>query len=437
MRIEAVFTRGLPPFRDQTIRFPVSQNDEAADVQLLTGNNGTGKTRLLCLLAAAFGNPTNLKQRCATNETNSSVLLRMPDDSYGVWIGSDERIHHFHSDLDSDALVEQLEQRPSNSMVPSGVNVFARQKGIEKIVRPDLPGAAFAFRGTSRVTDAPVEPLKTLVFGMPEDYLDFDREPDSALLCQSMVNLKMTAAMESLRTTKSGSKRATQIISRLEKTISDISGRDFYFEVVPHPTIRIRPFWGIEMAFDQLPDGLRSVIGWLVACVANLDAKYPDHASPLDIPVVLLVDEPESHLHVAWQRLLLPAAQQLFPNAQVIAATHSPFAIASVNSGWLHTFKFGSEDHSVEARGRTAPRGDSYIDAVEDTLGVDEWFDPETEDLLSQFRERSKAVKNNGDLSKLQELGNQIASRGSALQDIMARELRQAERLLTAAAAKP
>ncbi|WP_017299561.1 AAA family ATPase [Nodosilinea nodulosa] len=41
-------------------------------------------------------------------------------------------------------------------------------------------------------------------------------------------------------------------------------------------------------------------------------------------PHVFLADEPELSLHIAWQRNIIPAITKLNPNAQVIAATHSP-----------------------------------------------------------------------------------------------------------------
>jgi len=41
-------------------------------------------------------------------------------------------------------------------------------------------------------------------------------------------------------------------------------------------------------------------------------------------PFVFLTDEPELSLHIAWQRKIIPAIKNINPNAQVIAATHSP-----------------------------------------------------------------------------------------------------------------
>lgn len=41
-------------------------------------------------------------------------------------------------------------------------------------------------------------------------------------------------------------------------------------------------------------------------------------------PFIFLTDEPELSLHISWQRKIIPAIKQLNPNAQIIAATHSP-----------------------------------------------------------------------------------------------------------------
>jgi hypothetical protein len=57
---------------------------------------------------------------------------------------------------------------------------------------------------------------------------------------------------------------------------------------------------------------------------------------PSDYRLVLLIDEVEAHLHPLWQRCVLPAllkaAEKLIQNVkvQVIASTHSPMVLASL-----------------------------------------------------------------------------------------------------------
>jgi ABC-type multidrug transport system ATPase subunit len=45
--------------------------------------------------------------------------------------------------------------------------------------------------------------------------------------------------------------------------------------------------------------------------------------------IIVLIDEPEQHLHPKWHRLILPMILDLAPKAQVICATHSPQIIGS------------------------------------------------------------------------------------------------------------
>ena len=47
---------------------------------------------------------------------------------------------------------------------------------------------------------------------------------------------------------------------------------------------------------------------------------------------ILLIDEPELHLHVSWHRILINALRELLPTTQIICATHSIEIIESVKS---------------------------------------------------------------------------------------------------------
>jgi len=51
-----------------------------------------------------------------------------------------------------------------------------------------------------------------------------------------------------------------------------------------------------------------------------------------DVDGIVLIDEPEAHLHVALQKKIMPILVSLFPNIQFIVATHSPFVISSLEN---------------------------------------------------------------------------------------------------------
>lgn len=185
------------------------------------------------------------------------------------------------------------------------------------------------------------------------------------------------------------------------------------------------------MSFEQLPDGLRSIVGHLAAVAGKLASAHPEEPDPLGLPVVLLLDEPEAHLHPAWQRHVVRAVQEMLPNAQIFAATHSPFVISSVNEGWIHILRPGKDGLVSVEEPRECGKGDSYLEVLQEVLGVNERFDPETESLLEAYRAmRHEVLAGAWDKeSGLRKMAQEIGERGPSLRHMMGQELWQLDKL--------
>ncbi len=434
-RFEAIRFGELPPFAPQAVVFPANESEGLAEVHLLVGENGTGKTRLLCALASCCGNDVPLASRIGAVDTQNSkfevsvlvsILADRESSELTVWGRPDKWFRD----------VQNLESFSERTW---GLGLPHREKPL-KI-------NAFSYNGAGTVRDAKVSPLATpgvtdeaakkakepsrlLNFSLPTSILE-----ESSFVLQTIANIKMLSAMETL---SKGSEFNTLIADRFESLLTDLTGKKFYFELRAVPEFCIRVNWGgVSMAFDQLPDGMRSVIAWLGTTVARLRMIYPEHHDSLSESFILLVDEPETHLHPAWQRKLLPAAQRLFPKAQIFVATHSPFVISSVNHGWIHVFRENASGQVEIEKARPCSSGDTWIDSVEDVLGLREWYDPETEDMLRQFRETRDSVTSAGvPVEELQTLADQIAPRSETLRALMGKEMTQARRLVAARGAK-
>lgn len=103
------------------------------------------------------------------------------------------------------------------------------------------------------------------------------------------------------------------------------------------PTIRMP--YGQDVAALHASSGIRRIIALAYFLVWSWE-EHQKAASLLDEPatsqVVFLIDEVESHLHPQWQRKIVPAllcvmsklARQA--SVQLLAATHSPLIMASV-----------------------------------------------------------------------------------------------------------
>ncbi|MBN1962393.1 MAG: AAA family ATPase [Deltaproteobacteria bacterium] len=112
----------------------------------------------------------------------------------------------------------------------------------------------------------------------------------------------------------------------------------------------------------------------------------------LNTPGLLLIDEPENHLHPKWQKKFLPIIRAVFPNIQIIAATHSPFIVAS--SPEARVFVCRAKDQTCEVVDVTRTFANEPVDEVlmSDAFSATPPFSEKITQLLYQ---RNEAIKQN------------------------------------------
>jgi hypothetical protein len=413
----AIAFESFPPFGNLRLELPPVEEKpaELAEVHLFTGVNGTGKTRLLSVLAAMLDSPEPLKKRLKGFEGMITIY------------GTDQ------------FPIPGPHARWGNRLSAGSGGVGWNQEGELHSWGSRVP--AFAYSGTAYVVDAPIAVMAAVAKPQREDCLCFVRpEGHSKQLLQAITNLKLQAAMDLMNQTSEGVNptRPTRIVKALESTLSAITGRTFLFEVTTYPNLSLGVKWGgTKLSFDLLPDGLRSIIGWLVHAVVMTDAWLQGKGDPTESEAVFLLDDIEGPLHPAWQRRILPAFQRLFPKAQMFVATHSPFVIASLNHGWIHPLTVDAGGNAGAEKAIPASKGDSYVSVVEDIMGLKEWYDPETEKLLAEFREQREAAYRGdaGAQAKARQLAGHIGARSMELDYMMGRELSQMDRQLAKSSA--
>jgi predicted ATP-binding protein involved in virulence len=265
-----------------------------------------------------------------------------------------------------------------------------------------------------------------------EEALSFSRPADeSSRQLQGIYTMDLQGATE---TSAGLPGRYSKLIKAIESAIQTVTGRPFKFVSMVHPKQELRVRWGDSAAtFDitTLPDGLRSILGWLVQGVVWMDVFHNESPDPLNQPVILLIDEPETHLHPEWQWRVLPMMQRLFPKAQIFVATHSPFVVSSLNeNAWIHRLKVGDGGKVFVEEAKKAERGDSYVTALTEVLGVMGWFDPENQGLLEEFQTLKSAALGGEAGKELEMMGKaqEIAARGLELEQIIGMEVQQYRR---------
>jgi predicted ATP-binding protein involved in virulence len=141
-----------------------------------------------------------------------------------------------------------------------------------------------------------------------------------------------------------------------------------FFDENP-PSLKVafdRPGQGDEtLELSQLSDGYRNLLGLVLDFARRLAQAHPNWPNPLEAPGILLIDEIELHLHPKWQQTIVPDLHAVFPNTQIIATTHSPYVVTTVESRCVHI----AENASVRPC-PTPTYGAKVSDVVAAVMGV-------------------------------------------------------------------
>lgn len=229
--------------------------------------------------------------------------------------------------------------------------------------------------------------------------------------------------------------RAEQIarsIQNIEQVISEITGDAFAFAMNEDDNdVRIRRN-GELLNLSVLPAGLHSIMSWVADLLMRLDRiPWVDSIPPMQRSFLLLLDEIDIHLHPAWQRKVIPVVQKLFPKAQIIASTHSPFVVASAEDAHIVAFAVeNGKSRLVDVL--DSQKGSSYGAVLREVFGIESEFDVLTEEMFTRFRDAKASLLRGEttDRTEVAQLAQQLAQRSFEVSQIVGFELRQLERQL-------
>jgi predicted ATP-binding protein involved in virulence len=419
MRITRLELKNVGVFDEQVINFRPKGDPDKAEVHILTGVNGSGKSTVLFALASTFVIAHQLlEKRFRYTDNRSQIAITCSnsgDHLYLQRLGYDEsRGFRYLAD-------DQLFQHYRRSLKGEWQTVQNREFAF----------AAFAYSGARTLSSSTIEAIKELTTNPLLNTLNFFNPVDSEQLIQWIINTKAKIAFARQDNQLELADRYQDSLLRIEQAVTEIVGYPVEFVFAYQPLgVRVK-VKNLDLDFDLLPDGLKSIISWIADLLMRLDRlKWVDDRNVLDRNFILFLDEIEIHLHPAWQRRILPVIQKLFKNAQIFIATHSPFVVASVSDAWVYRFNVidgKSELASVEE----SKAGSSYATVIDEIFGIDEFFDVETEKELQEFeRLKQELLRGNKTVvPALAVIAQQLSTKSVEVQDIVGRELRQLQRI--------
>lgn len=113
---------------------------------------------------------------------------------------------------------------------------------------------------------------------------------------------------------------------------------------------------GVEMPLEQVSDGYRTVTALVVDLLRRLQDTFqrlelqeePDGTVVCGLPGVVLIDEIDAHMHVAWQQAIGPWLTRHFPAIQFLVTTHSPFICQAASQNGLIRLPAPGEGRTLE-----------------------------------------------------------------------------------------
>jgi len=299
-------------------QFKDVQIDLHARMTILTGRNGTGKTTVLNLLAkhGKFSSPL-LGSPIQARDSLGRYLPGRWDNNIplSASIGSIRYRNGVSAEI---AIPESgavgFEPIITNRQVVHVLNIGSHRK---------LP----KYKPVEKIPTRPVTGKIALDEYQNEFWADISRIPPLTRMKESLISMAVFGLGNSIVASNSESFDIFEDFqSRLKQIIPSNIG--FRRLVVQVPDVIIQSDSG-NFLIDASSGGLMSIIdmAWEVTLFAR---QHPE--------CVIIIDEPENHLHPSMQRELLPALVSAFPEAQFIIATHSPFMVNSVRDAAVYAF---------------------------------------------------------------------------------------------------
>lgn len=437
MRIKSLQLNNVGVFENELIEFKPCPDKKKAEIHIFTGTNGTGKSTILKAMVAAFENVgINSKEEilCVKDTNSFSRYLREMNDTCGATL-------NVHS-------IEDFEIKYSGC--PQGANhlhllskdtetLSAYRKTLlkDKIDKSNyFIFCLFAYSGNRFINLSTDSQESILHLNNPlHDSLEFNKKPNSAFFIDKWLETSLLkesyAKKEYLE--KHG-KIFSNILKKLEIAIGEIIGMDVRIKM-DEKTLNEPVFLydSVEHNLDVLPDGLKSILSWLLdLCMRLGKLQWQTDVPVFERSIVLFLDEIEAHLHIEWQRKILPTIQKLFPNAQIFISTHSPFVVNSVDDAWVYNLEVEKGNAKVR-KVELSQDGKSFTNVLRNIFGVKETFGMAVEKDLKTFRtlmikalDKTISVK---EQKELDSLAKKLADQGTETASIVGFEMRQLDKL--------
>ncbi len=445
MKIRSLTLKHIGVFEDETIIFPEKKEKDKAEIHILTGQNGTGKTTILQALAYSV---LGTEPFVTYEDVNEDIVVDFASTFSKKFKNESSRCKVLLSTNDSIKLDKG--HKPNSSIKQLRIDVI-NSEGINRkekfrletpirFQKPIINFVAFSYSGYRFILhEEKINIKENESYDPLKNALEFNKTygENEYTLNQWLANTiskRNNAFFEGFEEEVERLKRNIENLKLIIKEIIDIP-IDFKFKNANSKIVAVKQ--DIELDFDLLPDGLRSIISWIGDLLMRMDALEWENDLPVfEREFILFLDEIEVHLHPSWQRKVLPVVQKLFKNAQIFITTHSPFIVNSIDGAYIYELKLDAEGKcKVELPigiSDTSKPIDEVLNEVYDIEPTQMYGEPRTIEIEDFQKDVEKAYKKEADFDKKAFLSKakKLAFRSTELRNNVQFELRQLSKSL-------
>ncbi len=425
-RIHQVIVNHLGVFEHLDLQLKEKVDAKKADIHILTGENGTGKSTILQVISN-LTTPHQLTPKAHLDFKDQVYAeIRFSSFQESIKIGESEILafEGWRNKFNNGQW--QVERNKHDALFKYFQKWHSYQ--FEK-----FDFAIFAYSGYRRLDQTNISYIQEISENPLERSLDISNSINPQILLQWVANTKTKEALAYTRNDLAKAEQYKNSIKRIEKVVSDITGLQVEFILADNPLQVQINIDGIKLNFSLLADGIKSIISWIADLLMRMDRlSWNNDVEVFDRNFILLLDEVEVHLHPAWQRKVLPIIQELFRNAQIIVSTHSPFVANSVDNAWIYKLKRVGHFSVLDGEPILSENAKSYRTIMEEIFGINRQFGDEVEKDLDRFYSMKNEILTNKRVFKDPEfhtLANSLRQQSIELESIIGMELKQMNRL--------
>lgn len=333
MRIDRLEVKNFKGFEHKIIDFSPQFN-------VLTGDNGSGKTAVLDALAVGIGalllgfdgiNTRPIRDHEVRQVSDTKSQRTKHHKQYPV------EVHCLGTIRDSETIswkrrinttTGRTTRQNANEIAQYAGQLQEQARKGEPVVLPLL-----SYYSTARLWLQKKEKVKTVKRASSTiGYIDCLETANAEKVLKAWIKT-MTIAERQRKTPVDlleGLKEAVKNGLKEERC------EDVYFDVETDGLL-VTFTNGKILPYHFLSDGLRNML-LMIADIAYRAGELNSHLGKravLETPGVVLIDELDLYLHPNWQRRVVNNLRETFPKIQFITTTHSPFIIQSMPKGEL------------------------------------------------------------------------------------------------------